>query len=285
MVGKSTFRRRLTPARPAAMAKPKRTPADDLRKIPPREFVQARNALAARLAQSGRSAEARRVARLPRPSPVAWALNRAATTRARELRVLIDAADRLRRAQLGRGDQRAATEEYRHAFEPLAREANRILRDTGSSVSAALDRRIRSTLLAAVTDRGLRADLGGGRLAEEHADPGFAVLSRGPIPAEFLRDRPKGRAAAAARPTSAPATRPSSSAAEARAAREVARETRGLETEARRAHRAAQAAERRLEAMRRDLQALERRSAALKAAAAAARSAHQAKVGHSPRVG
>ena len=120
------------------MAKPRRPPADDLREIPPREFVQARNALAARLAQSGRSAEARQVARLPRPSPVAWALNRISISRARELRVLIGAADRLRRAQLGQGNQRAATEDYRRAFEPLAREANRLLRDAGSSVSAAL---------------------------------------------------------------------------------------------------------------------------------------------------
>lgn len=275
------------------MANPRRTPADDLREIPPREFVQARNALAARLAQSGRRAEARRVARLPRPSPVVWALNRAATTRARELRVLIDAADRLRGAQLGQGDQRAGTEHYRRAFEPLAHEANRVLRDAGSSVSAALDRRIRSTLLAAVTDPGLRAELGAGRLAGEHADPGFAVLSRGTVPAEFLRDRPKRRAAAQARATPGPVPRPSPPIDEspklrrerARAAREVARETRSLETRARRAERAAQAAEKRLEAMRRDVRALEERSATLKTAAEAARNARAARPGPSPRAG
>jgi hypothetical protein len=273
------------------MGKPKKTPADDLREIPPREFVQARNALAARLAQSGRSTEARRVARLPRPSPVVWALNRAATTRARELRVLIDAVDRLRRAQLGQGDQRAATEHYRRAFEPLAREANRVLRDAGASVSAALDRRIRSTLLAAVTDPGLRAELGAGRLAGEHADPGFAVLSRGPVPAEFLRDRQKSRPPAQARTAPGPVPRSSPTTDEsrklrrerARAARDAARETRSLETRARRAERAAQAAEKRLEAMRRDLRALEERSATLKAAAETARSAHAARAGRSPR--
>jgi hypothetical protein len=276
------------------MAKPRKTPADDLRELPPREFVQARNALAARLAQSGRRAEARRVARLPRPSPVVWALNRAATTRARELRVLIDAADRLRGAQLGQGDQRAATEHYRRAFEPLAREANRILRDAGSSVSAALDRRIRSTLLAAVTDPGLRAELGAGRLAGEHADPGFAVLSRGTtVPTEFLRDRPKRRPAAQARATPGPVPRPSPPIDDsrklrrerARAAREAARETRSLETRARRAERAAQKAEKRLEAMRRDLRALEERSATLKTAAEAARNARAARAGPSPRAG
>lgn len=273
------------------MAKPRHTPADDLREIPPREFVQARNALAARLEQSGRSAEARRVARLPRPSPVVWALNRVGISRARELRLLIDAADRLRRAQLGRGDQRAATEDYRHAFEPLAREANRVLRDAGSSVSAALDRRIRSTLLAAVTDPGLRADLEAGRLAEEHADPGFAVISRGPVPAQFLRDRPRNRPAPV-RPTPAPVTRPSPTADEsrkvrrqrARAAREAARETQALQTRARRAERVAQAAAKRVEAVRRELRALEERSATLKAVAEAARKAHTARAG-TPRAG
>ena len=272
------------------MAKPKPTPADDLRAIPPRAFVQARNALAARLAQSGRSAEARRVAGLPRPSPVAWALNRMGISRARELRVLIGAADRLRRAQLGRGDLRAATGDYRRAFEPLAREATRLLREAGSSVSAALDRRIRSTLLAAVTDRGLRADLQAGRLAGEHADPGFAVLSRGPVPAEFLRDRPRSRPASAG-PTPAPVTRPSPTADEsrkvrrdrARAAREAVRATRSLGTRAGRAERAAEAAEKRLEIMRRDLRALEERSATLRAAAEAARNAYAARAGRSPR--
>jgi len=263
------------------MTRPKGTPADALREVPPLEFVQARNALAARLAKSGETAEARRVARLRRPSPVVWALNHAATSRAHELRALIEAVDRLRGAQLGRGDPRAATEHYRAAFEPLARGASQALRDAAVRVSPALDRRIRSTLLAAVTDRDLRADLEAGRLAEEYADPGFAALSRGPIPAALLRERPASRAAAPARSASAPATRPSASAAQsrklareqARAAPEAARETRRLETNARRAERAARAAERRVEAMRRDLQALEQRSAALRAAAATARSA------------
>jgi hypothetical protein len=153
------------------MARPKRRPADALRGVPPPEFVQARNGLVTRLAKSGKTAESRQVARLRRPSPVLWALNRAATSRAHELRALVQAVDRLRQAQLGRGDPRAATEEYRTAFEPLVRGAGQVLRDAAVRVSPALDRRIRSTLLAAVTDRSLRADLEGGRLAEEHADP------------------------------------------------------------------------------------------------------------------
>jgi hypothetical protein len=276
--------------------KPKASPADALRAVPPRDFVGARNALAAQLAKDGKAAEARQVARLRRPSPVAWALNRAAAARPRELGALVDAVDRLRRAQLGGGDLRAAMERYRSAFEPLVRGAGQALREAGAAVSAALDRRIRSTLLAAVTDRGLRADLEAARLADEHAEPGFAVLSGGPVPAGFLLDRPrKKHSAGPAKPTPAkpapakpaparpaPASDPGETRRlareQARAAQLAAREeqratraARSLAQQADRAERAAQAAERRVAAMRRALAALERRSGELRSAADEAR--------------
>ena len=262
---------------------PKASPADALRAVPPRDFVGARNALAAQLAKGGKAAEARQVARLRRPSPVAWALNRASAARPRELGALVDAVDRLRRAQLGGGDLRAAAERYRSAFEPLVRGAGQALREAGAAVSAARDRRIRSTLLAAVTDRGLRADLEAARLADEHADPGFAVLSGGPVPAGFLLDRPrKKHSADPAKP--APAgeagetrclAREQARAAQlaARAEQRATRVARSLARQADRAERAAQAAERRVAAMRRALAALERRSGELRAAAEEVRKA------------
>jgi hypothetical protein len=172
------------------MPKASQNPADTLRAVPPREFVRARNALAAKLAKDGQATEARDIRRLPRPSPVVWALNRTAVGRPRELNALVQAVDGLRRAQLGQGELRAATERYRAGFEPLVRNATEALRDAGSATSPALERRIRSTLLAAVTGRKLRAELAAGRLTDEQTDPGFAVLSQGPIPAEFLRDQP-----------------------------------------------------------------------------------------------
>jgi len=264
------------------MAKSKRGPADELRSVPPRDFVAARAALAARLTEQGETAEARRVARLRRPSPVVWALNRAAAARPRELAALGESVDRLRRAQLGQGDLRAATEGYRSAFEPLVRAAREALEGSGTKPSAGLDRRLRSTLLAAVTDRALRAELAEGRLEGEHADPGFAVLSGGPIPAAFLRERPLGarsaqkptdkapaRAGKAADKSDAEAPRPARP--DPRAARRAAREAARREQTARQAERAAQAAERRVGAMRQALAALEERSAALRAAADRAR--------------
>jgi hypothetical protein len=262
----------------------KRSPTDALRNVPPREFVGARKALAARLAREGKTAAAREVSRLRRPSPVVWALNRAATTHPRELAALAESVDRLRRAQLGRGDLRAATAEYRAAFDPLMRAATAALREAGSGVSGAIDRRIRSTLQAAVTDRGRRADLGAGRLSEELTDPGFAVLTGAPVPAEFLDARPARPRSASARskargeghsPAAAPADARRLARQHARAARSAARQARALERKAQQAARAATRAGQRVEAMRRTLRALEQRSAALRAAADEARKAHE----------
>lgn len=266
------------------MARPTRSPGDALRDVPPREFVVARKALAARLAREGKTTEARQVARLRRPSPVVWALNRAAVARPPELRELVDAVDRLRRAQLGQGDLRAATAHYRAAFDPLVRAATDVLKDAGTAVSPAVDRRLRSTLLAAVTDRRLRAELGAGRLSDELADPGFAVLTGAPVPADFLRTRPRKKPSPPAEPADRARETRRSSAREvaaarrlareqARAGREAARRARLLERKAGQAERAATRAERRVDAMRQALRALEQRATALRAAADEARRA------------
>jgi hypothetical protein len=258
-------------------------PAASLRHVPPREFVGARKALAERLARSGRTAEARQVAQLPRPSPVVWALNQAALAKPRRLSDLTDAVDRLRRAQLGQGDPRAATAGYRAVFDDVVKAAREALQEHGTKVSPAVDRRLRGSLLAAVVDRGLRRDLAAGRLTAEHDEPGFSVLSQGPIPAEMVRDRPvkrSGPSTAAERrareQAEAAALRAAKVDAQAtqRAAREATRAATVLDRTARQKERAAQAAERRVEALRATLREHEARSAALRTAADEARQAH-----------
>ena len=244
------------------------------RRRPPRRCVRARNALAARLAKDGKANTARQIGRLRRPSPVVWALNRTAPARPDEYGALIQAVDRLRRAQLGQGDLRAATASYRAAFEPLARSTVRALRDAGSAVSPALERRLRSTLLAAVTDRRLRSDLAAGRLVDEHAEPGFEILSRGPVPAEFLRARPEP--AKSPGPAREPKTRTGIAEAEARrAAQQAQRELRALERLARGKERMALAAEKDVMAARQRLQELEQKGRALRAAADQAKEAFE----------
>jgi len=285
------------------MTKPPKNSDDPLRDVSPREFVGARNALAAQLAKQGKAVEARQVRRLRRPSPVVWALNRTAAARSRELDALADAVDRLRRAQLGQGDLRNATDRYRAAFEPIIHRASEVLVDAGTRVPPALERRIRGTLLAAVTDRRLRADLVAGRLIDEHAEPGFAVITGGPIPADFLLDGPaKTRPA---RPTpgqdsaelsTAPEHRPRAELGradkrerakarrqalkDARDARQAARraehDARALERDARKKERAALAIEKQVDAARTTLRDLDQRGAALRTAADKAREAHEA---------
>lgn len=276
------------------MPKASQNPADALRAVPPREFVQARNALAAKLAKDGQATEARDIRRLPRPSPVVWALNRTAVGRPRELNALVQAVDGLRRAQLGQGELRAATERYRAAFEPLVRNATEALRDAGSAISPALERRIRSTLLAATTDRRLRADLATGRLVGEHTEPGFAVLSQGPIPAGFLRERPeKAKPApihsiAVTRADHAAQLKVPSTRGQrrregveerrrlqqaARAARQAQREVSALSRDARQKELAAQVAENKVDAVRKELHKIEQEAVARRAAADQARDA------------
>jgi hypothetical protein len=230
---------------------------------------------------------------------VVWALNRAAVARPRELEALVRAVDELRRAQLGQGELRTATDRYRAAFDTVMRHARGALHEAGSA-AAALERRTRGTLLAAVADRRLRRDLAAGRLAEEHPDPGFAVLSQGPIPADFLRDHPAKKPGSTATPDAAPARvasarkgRGASSRAEGlqerearrtgrqairdarRIARRAEREVKALSRIARQKERMAQAAEEVVAALRRKLQEGEQRSAALRAAADRAREARE----------
>ena len=52
--------------------------------------------------------------------------------------------------------------------------ASALLREAGTEVSPAIDRRIQSTRRAAAADRRLPADLQAGRLTNRHTDSGFA---------------------------------------------------------------------------------------------------------------
>ena len=270
------------------MAKVK-TDADALRTVPPRDFIQARDALVERLTKAGDTAEARRIRRLRRPSPVVWALNGVAARHPDELRALAGAVDHLRRAQLGQGEVSGPTDQYRQAFQRLVTRANELLREGSQAVTPALERRMRSTLQAAVADRRLRRDLQSAQLGEEHADPGFAVFTRGPIPTEFLRPSPKAQPRTRLPTDSPPTARSSAGAVSARreqAARKVesrrqaqaARETRkaakltkALERDAQRQTDRLKAAERRVESARKALQDQERIAAQVREEADKAR--------------
>lgn len=147
--------------------------------------------------------------------------------------------------------------------------------DAGTLVPPALERRIRGTLLAAVTDRRLRANLVAGRLTDEQAEPGFAVLTGGPIPADFLLDRPAKARPAPARPIPGPDAAEPSAAPEHRPQakprtelsradkRERAKVRRQAVQEARDARQAARKAERDARALEQDGRQKERAARAV----------------------
>jgi hypothetical protein len=194
---------------------------------------------------------------------------------------LAEAVSQLRRAQLGQGDLQPAMQRYRAAIGPIVRAAAEKLRDAGVRMSPALERRLHDTLLAAVADRRLRAELVAGRLKEERAAAGFDVLTQGPVPAAARR--------APAAKASAPAVREPSKAERRRqlqadrkalktaqqATRRAQREAKALDVAARRKERAAEAAEAKVGAMRAALLEAERQAAGLRSAASAARDAHR----------
>ena len=253
-----------------------KTEADSLRAVFPKDFVQARSALAAKLEKQGKVAEARQVRRLRRPSAVVWALNNAATAR-RMVDELAETVSQLRRAQLGQGDLPPAMQRYRAALGPILRGAAEKLRDAGVRTSPALERRLHDTLLAAVADRRLRADLVAGRLQEERAAAGFDVLTQGPMPTASRRaPASKASASAVREPSKAERRRQLRSEREARkATQQAAREAKALDVAARRKERAAEAAEAKVAPMRAALLEAQQRAAQLRSAANAARDAHR----------
>ncbi len=245
--------------------------------------MRARSALAAKLEKQGKAAAAKEVRRLRRPSPVIWALNNSMARAPRVVQDLADAVSQLRRAQLGQGELRPAMERFRAAIGPLVRGAAAKLRDTDTRVSPAVERRLHDTLLAAVADRRLRADLMAGRLTEEREAAGFDVLTKGPIPAArlrapFAKEERKAKTAGAAK---AERRRQRAAEREARqAARQAQRAAKARDAAARRTEHAAAAAEAKVEAMRAALLEEERRAAQLRRAATEARDAAR---GVSPR--
>jgi hypothetical protein len=223
-------------------------------------FVKERARLAKKLREEGDKAGAARVAKLPKPTRAAWALNQLARRERRDVDLLLDAGHRLRQAQAGvlKGEDRETFERVqkteRDALKRLTDAARRTLGGSSSSgVAAQITGALRA---AAVSDEG-RELLARGRFTTPPEPAGFDVLD-GMAP-------PSGKKAKAKAP---PAAGRSTTAKEA--LREAKARVRELAKEA-------QAAEKRVSERARDLEAARRDAAAIrKALAAAERAAEQA---------
>jgi hypothetical protein len=211
---------------------------DQLHAVPLEDFVAERKRLAKELRGAGEREAAAELAKLPKPSAPAWALNRLAREEPDAIGAWLDAAEALREASenadRSSGDElRAAMAAHREATRTLLAAVRDRTRPNGRELSESMLDRVRDLLQAATADPGAAERLRAGRVVE--GDEEEAAL---PAAAESGEDAATGRAAkgrgSTDRASSARDSKSRSStdrAAERRAAKE--REAREREAEAR----------------------------------------------------
>jgi hypothetical protein len=152
---------------------------DVLYGLPLADFTGARDELARDLRREGLSDEAKAVKALRKPTITAWTLNLLARRRPEVIERLLATGKRLRTSQrelLAGGDrsalQRASAEE-RELVAELTRDATAVAGEAGTSVTGALEERIRNTLHAAALDERTAAELAAGRLVREQEAVGL----------------------------------------------------------------------------------------------------------------
>lgn len=149
-----------------------------LHAVPLTDFVKSRDALARELRAAGRVAEADAVAKLGKPTPALWAINRVAREDPDAVARLVAAVDRLKRAHFGEpGPLAQATEEQRSALERVLERAKAALTHAGLGVSATVRGRMSATLLGAAADPEATEALRQARLPHELPAPGFDALA------------------------------------------------------------------------------------------------------------
>lgn len=154
---------------------------DRLYGLPLEEFTAERNALAQELRKAGEREAADRVKALPKPSISAWVINQLARTERLQMRALLTAGERLRKAQekLLRGgapkELQEASETQREVVAALLKSAKGVLRSAGHPATDATLERVRATLTAAAGDEeGLVQQ---GRLSADLDPAGFGPLA------------------------------------------------------------------------------------------------------------
>jgi hypothetical protein len=198
----------------------------DLYGLPLDEFTAARDAEAKRLRADGDAEGAKETKALRKPSRAAWAINQAVRAEPGARKDLIDAGERLTRAQDaalagksgGGEDLRAAIAAQGEAVERLTDAAGRELRTArGPQID-----RVRETLRAVAGDADLRGELESGTVTRDHEAAGFGGAAPDAV------TKPRGR------------TKPS------RARGDESRRRRQLETAVKKAHHSLDLATKRL---------------------------------------
>jgi hypothetical protein len=144
------------------------TATTDLYRLPRDEFTSARDELAKRLRRGDRRAQADEVKALRKPTAAAWLVNQLSHQATGDLRKLLSAGERMRRARTATELREAAAAE-REAIARLLQRAEGIAGDQ----SAATSERVRETLHAAAGDVGVGEVVASGRLDKEQRLVGF----------------------------------------------------------------------------------------------------------------
>jgi hypothetical protein len=171
---------------------------DRLYGLPLAEFTRARDELARELRKAGEGEASAEVKSLAKPSLSAWTVNQLARKEPLQVRALMTAGERLRKAQsdlLGGGDPeelQAALQRQRQVVDALVESAKRVLEKAGQTATQATLERVRGTLTAAAGDEEGARLVERGRLAKDLEPAGFGGVTA--IPGgKRRRTRPKGR--------------------------------------------------------------------------------------------
>jgi hypothetical protein len=155
---------------------------DRLFQQPLETFTGARNAIASRLKAAGRPADAEQVRGIAKPSAAAWALNQVYWTARGDFDRLLEAGDRLRKAQLAglKGKSSAlgdAMNARQQAVNAAVDRAAAILEAAGSPPSETTRRRLGVTADALAAHGTLPSRPHAGRLIDDLEPPGFSLLA------------------------------------------------------------------------------------------------------------
>ena len=151
----------------------------DLYVLPLDEFTAARDELAQRLKSESDPEEAKRVAKLRKPSVAAWALNRAARSNPELVKRLLDSHRKLRRA----GSRQAVEEASEMRRQAVAALTDAAMAQLGTGSLQTRDR-VNRTLLAVATEAQGEADLAAGTLVRElePSGGGWGEMELPPMP-------------------------------------------------------------------------------------------------------
>jgi hypothetical protein len=175
---------------------------DALFMLPPADFTNARNALAKKLKQANRTADAVRVKALAKPSISAWAVNQLYWKHRAELDRLLAAGAVLGQAHVSQlagktADLRGPMAAKREAVSVLLRLADTMLREGGHSSAPDTRRRIETTLETLSNSPSGSSNPILGRLSQDLAPLGFeslAALVQGvPLAPSSVRTEVRGK--------------------------------------------------------------------------------------------